>query len=252
MIKQAIAVPAGKDGHYAPWQFTALAGLLEARDTAGGRPALDFDKPFVWVWPAARRAIADAQADAAERSAAAALLGYRARRDAEDRDLLLGLLRPQVSADLQQAAVAALGKTTDPKLPDLLVHDWRSHSPQVRSAILDTLLSRTAWTSSLLSSLEDGCVPPGEIDPGPAAAASGAAQHVACGLARRPSSPTRPRPRQAVVDSFRSALTIKGDRAAGARRIQESSAPHAIAWETKVSRSGPISRPSPTSRPSRS
>ena len=33
MIKKAIAVPAGNDGHYAPWQFTALAGLLEARDS---------------------------------------------------------------------------------------------------------------------------------------------------------------------------------------------------------------------------
>ena len=41
MIKKAIAAPAGEDGHYAPWQFTALAALLEARDkvktSAGGR-----------------------------------------------------------------------------------------------------------------------------------------------------------------------------------------------------------------------
>ncbi len=214
-IERAIAVPAGKDGRYAPWQFTALAGLLEAGEKVRGEPAFDFVKPFVWVWPAARRAIADAQADQAERAAAAGLLGYNASRDIKDRDLLVGLLRPQVSVALQQAALAALGRLTDPKLPDLLVHDWRSHSPQVRSAILDTLLSRTAWTSALLSSLEDGCVPPGDIDPARrqqlltrrSAALRARAEAVFLHQAR---------PRQAVVDSFRGALAEKGDRAAGA------------------------------------
>ena len=93
------------------------------------------------------------------------LLGHAAERSTDDRDLLVGLLAPQVSVAVQQAAVAALGRTTDPKVADLLVRDWKRHSPQVRGAILDVLLSRTAWTSSLLSSLEDGCVPPAEIDP---------------------------------------------------------------------------------------
>ena len=142
-ITQSIAVPAGKGGQYAPWQFRAMAALLEASDHSGGMPAFDFDKPFAGVWPAARRAIADETADPPGRSADAALLGYRAVRDTEVRDLLVGLLRPQVSVALQQAAVAALGKLTDPKLPDLLVHDWRTHSPQVRNAILDAaFLSR--------------------------------------------------------------------------------------------------------------
>ncbi len=214
-IEKSIATPAGKDGHYTPWQFTALAVLLEARDRVHNQPAIDFDRPFVLVWPAARRAVNDADADLAERAAAASLLGYGARRINKDRDLLLGLLNPRVPVDLQQAAVVALGKTTDPKVADLLVHDWKSHSPQVRNLILDTLLSRTAWTSSLLSSLEDGCVPPGEIDPArrqqllsrrnPAltARAEGVFAHQA-------------RPRQAVVDSFRPALAIKGNAAAGA------------------------------------
>ncbi len=213
-ITQSIAVPAGKDGQYAPWQFRALAALLEARDHSGGMPAFDFDKPFSGVWPAARHAIADEHADPAGRSAAAALLGHRAVRDTEDRDLLVGLLRPQVSVALQQAAVAALGKLTDPKLPDLLVHDWRRHSPQVRNAILDALLSRTAWTSSLLSSLEDGCVPPGEIDP-----ARRQRLLAVRGPALRGRAETifnhQDRPRQAVVNSYRRALALRGDRTAG-------------------------------------
>ena len=152
--------------------------------------------------------------------AAATLVGYGARRDGKDRDLLVSLIRPQVSLLLQQEVVTALGKSTDPKLPDLLVHEWRRHSPQVRSVILDTLLSRTAWTSSLLSSLEDGCVPPGDIDP---------ARRQQLLVRRSPSLRARAqaifahqaRPRQAVVDSFRSALAARGNRALGAGVFQK-------------------------------
>jgi putative heme-binding domain-containing protein len=214
-IKQSIAIPAGKDGHYAPWQFAALTGLLEARDKQIHQPALDLEKPFVWVWPAARRAVADTQTDQAERTAAAGLLGYSARKDVKDRDLLLGLLRPQVSVAIQVAAVTALAKSTDPKLPALLVNDWKHHSPQVRNVILDTLLSRTAWASSLLSSLEDGCVPPGEIDP---ARRQQLLNRRSNALRARAEAvfAHQARPRQAVVDSFRPALASKGDRAAGA------------------------------------
>ena len=66
MIKKAIAVPAGKDGRYAPWQFTALAGLLEARDKvpAASRRSISTSRSS-WVWPAARRAVADEKADEA-------------------------------------------------------------------------------------------------------------------------------------------------------------------------------------------
>jgi putative membrane-bound dehydrogenase-like protein len=215
-IQQSIAVPAGKDSRYAPWQFAALTGLLEARDEKlRQRRDIDLDKPFAWLWPAARRAVVDDKAEEPERIAAAGLLGYRAKKDANDRDVLLGLLRPQISSGLQMAVVAALAKTSDSKLPDLLVHDWRRHSPQVRGAILDALLSRTAWVSSLLSSLEDGCVPPAEIDParrqqllkGRGSSLRARALAVFAHQAR---------PRQAVVDAFRPALKEKGDAASGA------------------------------------
>ena len=54
LIEKAIAEPDGHDGHYAPWQFAALAVLLEARDRVNVQPAVDFDRPFLAVWPAAR------------------------------------------------------------------------------------------------------------------------------------------------------------------------------------------------------
>jgi len=214
-LVRSIGQPAGKGGRYASWQLAALSGLIEARERAKKTLALDLDASFSPVWAAARKLVRNDSADGASRLAALRLLGHSAARNTGDRNLLIGMLRPQVPLDLQQAAVAALAGTTDSKVPDLLVHDWKKHSPQVRAAILDALLSRSAWTSALLSSLEDGCVPLAEIDPA-------RRQRL---LTRRDASQRSraeavfshtSKARQSVVDAYRPALQHQGDRAAGA------------------------------------
>ncbi|MGO9924218.1 MAG: PVC-type heme-binding CxxCH protein [Isosphaeraceae bacterium] len=214
-LVRSLGQPVGKGGRYAAWQLAALSGLIEARERARKTLAFDLDASFSPVWAAARTLVRDDSADETSRLAALRLLGHSAARTSGDRDLLIGMLRPQVPLGLQQAAVAALAGTTDSRVPDLLVHDWKKHSPQVRAAILDALLSRSAWTSSLLSSLEDGCVPPAEIDPA-------RRQRL---LKRRDASQRSralaifaltSKARQSVVDAYRPALERKGDRAAGA------------------------------------
>ena len=215
LLTRTIAMPAGQGGRYAPWQFATLAGLLDAKDHGNQTLDHELEKQFEWVWSAARRVVADESASENERVGAAQLIGYGARRNTKDRDRLVDLLRPRIAVGLQQAAVAALGTTADPKLGDVLLVDWKKYSPSIRNAIFDTLLRRTPWTSSLLSALEDGCVPPAEIDPARRQQ-----------LITRRSNPFRARaeaifshqsqPRQAVVDAYRSSLTMKGDKAAGA------------------------------------
>ena len=143
------------------------------------------------------RAVADEKADEALRTAAAALVGYGASRATVGRAArtaicLLGLLRPQVSVGL-----AGGGRRAPwPRRPtrssrDLMVHDWRRHSPQVRDAILDTLLSRTAWVSSLLSVARGRLCSAGEIDPARRQQLLKGAALTRFGLAPRPCSPTR-------------------------------------------------------------
>jgi putative membrane-bound dehydrogenase-like protein len=219
-VARAIGEPAGPNGRFAPWQFAALAGLAEARERAPRPQAFDLDKPFAALWDASRRLIRDDSAPDDERLASMRLVGHAAMRNTADRDLLVGLLRPQVPIELQQDAVSALGRTADPKVADLLVHDWKSHSPQVRSGIVEVLLSRSTWTASLLSALEDGCVPPAELDPA-------RRQRL---LSRRDPKlraraealfAHRSQPRQAVIDAYRPALATKGDPAAGAAAFRK-------------------------------
>jgi putative membrane-bound dehydrogenase-like protein len=222
LLTRTIAVPVGQGGRYAPWQFAALAGLLDARDQSNQLDH-DLDKPFASVWSAARRVLADDRSPEDERIGAVRLVGYGARQNTTDLERLVGLFRPRVPIGLQQAAVAALATTADPKLADVLLVDWKKYSPSLKSAIFDALLSRVAWTDSLLSSLEDGCVPSAEVDPARRQQ-----------LISRRSDPQRARalavfshqsqPRQTVVDAYRPALAIKGDSAAGAARFKKACA----------------------------
>jgi putative heme-binding domain-containing protein len=214
-VARSIGQPAGQGGRYAPWQYSALAGLLSARERAKSPLSIDAYPPFAGLLDSARRLVSDDEADEAERIAAVSLLRHSAARNAGDYSRLVGLLRPRVPIALQQAAVAGLGHLNDPNLADFLLAGWRSYSPPVRGLILDTLLTRREWSRSLLNALESGRISAGEVDP-----------------ARRQRLVTRREPglrsraeavfahhgqaREAVLATFRPALRMKGDPAAGA------------------------------------
>ncbi|MCA1685855.1 MAG: c-type cytochrome, partial [Planctomycetia bacterium] len=88
-------------------------------------------------------------------------------------------------------------------------------TPAVRAAVLDTLLSRDDWAGSLLSSLEDACTPPGEIDP---AHRRQLLAHATPRLRERAAAVFGPEggSRKEVVEKYRDALKRPGDPAAGA------------------------------------
>jgi putative heme-binding domain-containing protein len=212
-LVRAVGTPEGQGGQFAPWQFSALAGLLDgARGNAEIAKAI---QPLDGLRNAARAVAEDDKASEDDRLLAVRLLGREPKDQDADRDRLAKLLRPQVSGRLQQAAVAALGRTSDRRVPETLLAGWKSHSPQLRSVLLDTLLSRDAWAATLLASIEDKCTPAAEIDP---------AHRRRLLDNRDPKLKTRARavfseeggPRSAVVASYRSALTTPGDPAAGA------------------------------------
>jgi len=68
------------------------------------------------------------------------------------------LLIPQEDARVQSAAVAALSRMNHDNVPQTLLKDWASHTPSLRSEIVDALLSRRSWTRELLSAIKTGKV----------------------------------------------------------------------------------------------
>ncbi len=75
---RSIGRPAGQGGRFAPWQFSALAGLLAARERARKPLSIDLDQPFAELRDSARRLVPDDAAGEAERLAAISLLRHSA------------------------------------------------------------------------------------------------------------------------------------------------------------------------------
>jgi putative membrane-bound dehydrogenase-like protein len=204
----------GKPGAsgFARWQFSAAAGLAEEADR-NRSPELS---AAIGRWgdliSAARGLADDDRVEEDRRIEATRILG----RAEGDRAFLAQLLRPQVPARLQLVAIRSMARTDDRRVAEILLGGWNGHPPDLRGAILDTLLGRPSWTAAMLSSMEDQCVPPGEIPPAirrrlleqpdPNLKAR------ALAIFERSTSSTR----REVLDAYRPALATPGDPKAGA------------------------------------
>jgi putative membrane-bound dehydrogenase-like protein len=112
----------------------------------------------------AERIALDERASDNDRVAALLLLG-RSNYGARDREKVVKLLKPQVPGSVQAAAVAAIARSRDEAVPDILLAAWRGSTPAVRATILDTLLSRPAWATAMLNAIESGQIKVVDIDP---------------------------------------------------------------------------------------
>ena len=82
----------------------------------------------------------------------------------EAANTLLALMEPRQSLDLQVAAARAIGQLRDDRTGRAALSGWRRYSPQVRSAVLNLLLGRTAFHELLVSALEKKQLAFGELN----------------------------------------------------------------------------------------
>jgi putative membrane-bound dehydrogenase-like protein len=163
----------GETGSYQTWQFAALAEAFDARERRGRRfwrnessnaPDLSQQRPHILEMLAAARSIAvDESAELPGRIVAVRLLG----RDEDTIDQALskleGLLAPQVSSEMQQAAVARLAQVGNEEAIFVLVDGWRGYGPELRGQVLDAILSRRGGSEYLLDAIDEGRISAAEI-----------------------------------------------------------------------------------------
>ena len=98
-----------------------------------------------------------------DRIAAITLLG-RAENSSDDLTLLARLLAPTEAPLIRQAALQRLSATGSPTAGRVLIENYRSLNPMLRTAALDALASRPAWVGLLLDAMEARTIPAGEIN----------------------------------------------------------------------------------------
>ncbi len=149
------------------WRMAALAGFLDALDRhSASLPRFVADAPPSLKEAAHRLEplFTEAQSvcakDAAGRQPegrtllAIRLLGRGLAAQSADAERLSQLLGPQFPSSIQRAALAALGRFSEPRVAEWLLSQWNALSPELRSAALSVLFSRSEWVDQLVTAVE--------------------------------------------------------------------------------------------------
>jgi putative membrane-bound dehydrogenase-like protein len=231
-LLRAISTP--KDGKYATWQFSALAGFLDTLDRGnnslenlhaeGDASLREQITRLSGLFASARATIADAKAGQDQQLAALPLLGREwGRRFQDDLRAIAALLVPQTPEPVQAAAVAALGRMHQPRVaellriqvPPLLLRGWKRYGPALRAQAVDALLADSHGVGGLLEAVEQKKVLPFEIDAARRQRLLDHKNEIYRLRAQRLLGGAVSTDRHKVVDGYRPALKRRGDAALG-------------------------------------
>lgn len=215
----AVAVP--QDSGYADWQVEALSGLLDTLDRkslslAKFRSQADHDVQVgldrirpIFDW--ARDTVKNDKAAEADRLAALTLLAHGFEEQQQDIDLLASLLSPRASSSLQSAAVAALAKLDDDRVPTVLLAGWKGYGAELRGQVLDVLLRRESLINVLLDKIDAGQILVSEIDAARRQRLREYRDKNVHARVEKLFATDAVSNRQAVIDEYRAALAMPGD-----------------------------------------
>lgn len=211
------------------WQLAALLRVQEAfarrkidlrtlEDAGDGALALAV-KQSRWVFEAAH-AMAENEALAMPvRAAAVRLYGVGVNDAVKDVPRLGRFLAASVDPTLQKAALETLARTTDERVPELVLAEWAKQGPAMRTAIVAVLLAREPWTLALLEAVQRGVVAPAEV-------AMDVRQRLANHASERvrqaaaQAFPKRDETRTVVVAKYATVAGLKGDALRGRRHYE--------------------------------
>ena len=148
----------------AAWQMIGVSQLMDALDRRQvDLASLEGAIRLRPLFDAAGQIAASDEARDAERQAALRLFGRGFNDPAQDVRRLSEFLRPEVSDPIQKTALAVLSKSSSDAAAEAMLSDWTLRAPSMRASIITALLTRDAWTESLLESVKSGVVDPVEF-----------------------------------------------------------------------------------------
>jgi len=164
----------------------------------------------------ARQTAASSTAETKDRIASLELLSISKQWNDSDIALFRDRTAPREPIEVQQAAINGLVASGRVDAVTSLLGNWKTFGPQTRNAVLDALLGREPTTHALLEQLERGTLTTSDFD---AARRERLLSHKNSAIKVRAAKLLAvsgvASSRQAVIDQFKSVLTLKGDVARG-------------------------------------
>ena len=202
-----------RDGRFALWQLETIRVLLDSAGSSRNQPS----EKLSAMLKSARALASDASTPQPLRVAAVRLLGSDASDRQADLSVLASLLTPQTPADLQTAAITSLSRMRDATASHVLLLDWKTYSPSLRVQVLDALLNRSEWVSSLLDAMDQRLVLPSDFDVIRRQRLLKIADSSIRERAAKLFQSTGKSDRQQVVEAYQPALKLEGNAAHGAQ-----------------------------------
>jgi putative heme-binding domain-containing protein len=168
------------------------------------------------MFRAARALAQDSSAPAEARLTAASLLARQKESTAIALQSLASWLNPQAPPEIQRAATLALAATGEPEVASLLIHSWRTLSPALRLLVIDTLSARPKWALDLLRAVKTGEIDEHGFDASRRARLWRHSHEQVRSLAVEALGDSGGRNRAEVIESFRPALSLVGEKNRGA------------------------------------
>jgi putative membrane-bound dehydrogenase-like protein len=167
-----------------------------------------------------KKLIGDAARRAADESAplpsrVAAIEQLRLSSFGEQQELLGSLLAPAIPAEVQAAALATLGSYDTAGVAELIISRFSILSPRLKGQATDVLLSRPAWTLSLLAAIETGRISTGDLDPVRLKLLSEHRNEAIRARAAKLLTASQLSRRADVVEAYRGVLEMTGDASRG-------------------------------------
>jgi putative membrane-bound dehydrogenase-like protein len=161
----------------------------------------------------AAQTAADSGAALAARTAAIRLLTF----DNFDRvkSVLAGLLDSKQPQELQIAAVAAIGGFMQSETAGLLLDNWRTATPAVRSESVLAMLGGRSRLLPLLQAIQDGVIPAHQVPFARRAVLLRSTDAQVKALATELFGKAAPGPRKEAIAKYQAALSMKGDASRG-------------------------------------
>jgi putative membrane-bound dehydrogenase-like protein len=209
-VLRALASPTNS-----PQQQRIMRSLGDGLKRSGGRlavadrPAEPVAKFVADLMQAAQERAEDSRAAEPVRLEAIRLLSCAPY--ARTKDSLHRLLEAQQPEAVQIGAVKALADYDQAEIAGLLLEHWPESTPSVRTAVLEALLGREAWTAALLEAAQAGKASVQQVEPVRREVLLKHRNATIAELARRVFGSGAVNPRKDVIADYQGALKLKGD-----------------------------------------
>jgi putative membrane-bound dehydrogenase-like protein len=214
-VQKLLAVIDAQPAAEEKWSKNVMRQFMSGRPSRAKPLSLSGSSKRLWdeTLASALKAAIDETRKDSDRAAAVQSIVLLPWADAKP--TLARLLEPTQPEPVQSAVLQAIGRYSEAEVGEMVLAQWSSLSPKLRSSAIELLLQRAAWAERFLDAVEAKQIARAEVDPGRVQLLQSFPHKKVRERARAIFADSASVARPEVVAHYRPALTMTGELARG-------------------------------------